>query len=330
MASVTDVGDGAAVAEMIALAAERFGGLDVLFSNAATTVPGSAVDLPIDGWELMWRTNVSALYLGAKHAVPIMVQRGGGAIVATASISGLTADAGQIGHAATKAAVMGLVRALAVDHARQGIRVNCICPGMTATPPLLGALGTGHLSDAARDSSPVGRLADPEEIASVALWLASAESSFVTGQAVVVDGGLGVGTAGILTILSTAAAGLPRGRRSVPERQGTFRCCRCTECRVWLQPPLERCRHCGDATGWEEVSGNGVVFSFIVVRHQTIPGHSPPYVVALVELAEQPRLRFTGLLDADPSDVAIGQPVRAVIAPIDGTDVAALRFERAS
>lgn len=190
--SVTDVSDAAAIAEMVALAGGKFGGLDLLFSNAAATVPGSAVDLPIDGWDLMWRTNVSALYLGAKHAVPIMVQRGGGAIVATASISGLTADAGQIGYAATKAAVMGLVRALAVDHARQGIRVNCICPGMTATPPMLKALGTGPLNDAALDSSPVGRLADPEEIAAVALWLASDESSFVTGQAIVADGGLGV------------------------------------------------------------------------------------------------------------------------------------------
>jgi NAD(P)-dependent dehydrogenase (short-subunit alcohol dehydrogenase family) len=192
VACMTDVSDAAAVGQMVALAVEHFGGLDVLFSNAAATVPGSAVDLPVDGWDLMWRTNVSSLYLGAKHAIPAMVQRGGGAIVATASISGLTADAGQIGYATTKAAVMGLVRALAVDHARDGIRVNCICPGMTATPPLLHALGSGPLKDAALDSSPIGRLAEPEEIAAVALWLASEESSFVNGQAIVADGGLGV------------------------------------------------------------------------------------------------------------------------------------------
>jgi uncharacterized OB-fold protein len=111
--------------------------------------------------------------------------------------------------------------------------------------------------------------------------------------------------------------------------EGTFRCCRCRECRAWLQPPLERCRHCAGAVGWEPVSGEGTVFSFIVVRHQTIPGHTPPYVVALVELAEQPGLRFTGLLDADPVTVEVGQAVRAVIAPIDGTDVPALQFEPA-
>jgi NAD(P)-dependent dehydrogenase (short-subunit alcohol dehydrogenase family) len=192
MPSATDVSDALAVADMVALAVREFGGLDVLVSNAAITIPGSAVDLPADGWDLMWRTNVSSLYFGARHAIPAMLQRGGGAIVATASISGLTADAGQVGYATTKAAVMGLVRALAVDHARQGIRVNCICPGMTATPPLLHALGSGPLSAAARESSPVGRLAEPEEMAAVAVWLASDESSFVTGQAIVVDGGLGI------------------------------------------------------------------------------------------------------------------------------------------
>jgi uncharacterized OB-fold protein len=112
--------------------------------------------------------------------------------------------------------------------------------------------------------------------------------------------------------------------------EGTLRCCRCTECGRWLQPPLERCRHCGGPTTWEEVRGDGTVFSFIVVRHQSIPGHTPPYVVALVELDEQPGLRFTGVLDADPGEVVIGQSVRAVIAPIDGTDIAALRFEARS
>ena len=120
-----------------------------------------------------------------------MAERGGGAIVATASISGLSADAGQVGYAATKAAVMGLVRALAVDHTRQGVRVNCVCPGMAATPPLLHPLGEGALNDAATDSPPAGRLAEPDEIAAVALWLASDESSYVTGQAIVADGGLG-------------------------------------------------------------------------------------------------------------------------------------------
>lgn len=189
--SQTDVSHEDAVAAMVDLARTDLGGLDVLFNNAGMSRPGTAVELGGTDWDAMWRTNVSSLFFGAKHAVPLMAERGGGAIVATASISGLSADAGQVGYAATKAAVMGLVRALAVDHTRQGVRVNCVCPGMTATPPLLHALGEGALNDAATDSPPAGRLAEPDEIAAVALWLASDESSYVTGQAIVADGGLG-------------------------------------------------------------------------------------------------------------------------------------------
>ena len=184
-----DVSDPAEVEAMVATVVRDLGGLDVLFSNAGVGIPGTAVDLDGADWERIWNTNVSALFYGAKYAVPAMAEHGG-SIVATASISGLTADAGQVGYAASKAAIIGLTRALAVDHARQGIRVNCICPGMTATPPMLYALGEGELATAADDAIPVGRLGTPDEIAAVAVWLASAESSFVTGQAIVADGGL--------------------------------------------------------------------------------------------------------------------------------------------
>ena len=187
----TDVSDPAQVEAMVATAARDLGGLDVLFNNAGVSVLGTAVELSGADWERIWNTNVSSLFYGAKYAVPVMAERGG-SIVATASISGLAADGGQVGYAASKAAVISLTRALAVDHARQGIRVNCICPGMTATPPMLYFLRDGPLAEAAADAIPVGRLGAPEEIAAVAVWLASAESSFVTGQAIVADGGLTV------------------------------------------------------------------------------------------------------------------------------------------
>ncbi len=190
IASVTDVGDPSAVEAMFECTARAFGGLDILFNNAATNQPGTALELTTEAWDRMWQTNVSALFHAARHAVPMMAARGGGSIVATASISALASDSGQVGYVATKGALISLTRALAVDHAAAGIRVNCVCPGMTVTPPLVHAFGDGPILEAARTSIPLGRLADPEEIASVALWLASDDASYVTGQAIVADGGL--------------------------------------------------------------------------------------------------------------------------------------------
>jgi meso-butanediol dehydrogenase/(S,S)-butanediol dehydrogenase/diacetyl reductase len=184
-----DVSDPAQIEAMVATTVRDLGRLDVLFNNAGVSLPGTAVELSGGDWERMWKTNVSSLFYSAKYAVPVIAERGG-SIVATASISGLAADCGQVGYAPSKAAVISLTRALAIDHAPQGIRVNCICPGMTATPPLVRALADNQLAEAAASAIPLGRLGRPEEIASVALWLASSESSFVTGQAIVSDGGV--------------------------------------------------------------------------------------------------------------------------------------------
>jgi NAD(P)-dependent dehydrogenase (short-subunit alcohol dehydrogenase family) len=183
-----DVSDPSQIESMIRSAHETFGRLDVLFNNAATTRIGDAVTLSVEDWATIWNTNVTSVFLGAKYAIPLMAS--GGAIISTASVSGMAADMNQVGYAATKAAVIGITRALAVDHGAAGIRANCICPGITLTPPLLRSLRDGDLLALAADAQPLGRAAEPEEIANVALWLASEDSSFVTGQAIVVDGGM--------------------------------------------------------------------------------------------------------------------------------------------
>jgi NAD(P)-dependent dehydrogenase (short-subunit alcohol dehydrogenase family) len=192
IASDTDISDPGQVEAMIVRAVRELGGLDVVFNNAAISLPGCAIDLVADDWDAMWRTNVSSLFHAAKVAVPVMAERGGGAIVATASVSAIFADGNNVGYAATKAAVIGLVKALAVDHARQGVRVNAISPGVTATRPMLAALGSdqGTLYGQAVESQPAGRIGLPDEIAAVAVWLASDEASYLTGQNIVVDGGL--------------------------------------------------------------------------------------------------------------------------------------------
>ena len=108
---------------------------------------------------------------------------------------------------------------------------------------------------------------------------------------------------------------------------GALSMCRCTECHRFMQVPQERCRLCAGPTTFEQVSGTGTIFSFIVVRHQSIPSLTPPYVVALVELDEQPGLRLSGIVEADPLDLAIGERVRAVIRPIGESSFAAPSFE---
>ncbi len=184
-----DVGDASQIEAMVGSAVETYGHLDVLYNNAAITRMGSAVALSAADWALIWNTNVTSVFLAAKYAVPFMTERGG-AIISTASVSGLLADADQIGYAASKAAVIGLTRALAVDHGPQGIRANCICPGITLTPPMMQMLADFSLTGVAGAAAPLGRCAQPEEIASVALWLATDDASYVNGQAIVVDGGM--------------------------------------------------------------------------------------------------------------------------------------------
>ena len=144
--------------------------------------------MPADGLDQLKESD--SVFLGAKYAVPAMEARGGGSIINTASISGLHGDGGAVVYAASKAAVINLTRALATDHAAAGIRVNAICPGTIATPPVLRMMADPEVLALNVKAHSLGRLGRPEEIAAAAVWLASDESSFVTGEHLVVDGGL--------------------------------------------------------------------------------------------------------------------------------------------
>jgi NAD(P)-dependent dehydrogenase (short-subunit alcohol dehydrogenase family) len=187
---VADVADAADAERMVATAVDAFGGLDAIFNNAGTIRPGTAVKLSQEDWDLVMAVNVRSVFLGAKFAVPAMADRGGGAIVSTASVSGLTGDPGNVVYSASKAAVINLTRSLAIDHARQQIRVNCICPGAVDTPPVGRMLADPDARARAERSHPLGRIGRPEDIAAAAVWLCSDESSWITGHALVVDGGL--------------------------------------------------------------------------------------------------------------------------------------------
>lgn len=185
-----NVADAESVAGMVAACIDEFGRLDVLFNNAGTLRPGTAVELSLADWDLVMAVNVRSVFLGAKYAVPHMQAQGGGSIISTASISGLHGDGGAVVYAASKAAVINLTRALSTDHAPAGIRVNAICPGTIETPPVQRMMADPDVLERNLRAHTLGRLGRPEEIANVAVWLASDEASFVTGEAIVVDGGL--------------------------------------------------------------------------------------------------------------------------------------------
>jgi NAD(P)-dependent dehydrogenase (short-subunit alcohol dehydrogenase family) len=170
-----------------------FGRLDILFNNAGVFYANTVVDCTEDEWDLTVDISLKGTYLMSKYAIPLMIEQGGGAIVNTSSGWGLVGGNEAAAYCAAKGGVVLLTKAMAVDHSRQGIRVNCVCPGDVDTPMLVedarwrGIDWDGYIADAA--DRPMGRIGQPEEIARAVLFLASDESSFVTGAALAVDGG---------------------------------------------------------------------------------------------------------------------------------------------
>jgi meso-butanediol dehydrogenase / (S,S)-butanediol dehydrogenase / diacetyl reductase len=190
-----NVGEPEEVESLVKFAAGRFGRLDVLHNNVATAGSVAPVgEMPIEAWQRAITVSLSGVFYGMRFALPQMVAQGGGVIVNTASVSGIAADYMLGGYNAAKAGVINLTRTAAIEYARKNIRVNAVCPGSVATAPLLLALGEGEGRRLLEDRHPIGRLGLPEEIARVVLFLASDDSSFMTGSIVVADGGISAHT----------------------------------------------------------------------------------------------------------------------------------------
>jgi NAD(P)-dependent dehydrogenase (short-subunit alcohol dehydrogenase family) len=192
-AVAADVAVDAACQAMVAAAEATFGRLDVLFNNAGVMVPGDddAEHTEESVWDLTMDVNAKGVFLGCKHGIPALRRAGGGSIINTASFVALMGAATpQLAYTASKGAVLALTRELAVIHAREGIRVNALCPGPLRTELLMRFLDTEEKRQRRLVHIPMGRFGEATEIAEAALFLASDEASFVTGTDFVVDGGI--------------------------------------------------------------------------------------------------------------------------------------------
>ncbi|MFL5962899.1 MAG: glucose 1-dehydrogenase [Gaiellaceae bacterium] len=193
-AQQVDVADEVSVNAMMDATAARYGGIDVLYNNAGISPndDASVLDTGVDAWDRVQAVNTKGVFLCCKHGIPYLRQRGGGSVINVASfVAILGAATSQISYTASKGAVLSMTRELAVQFARENIRVNALCPGPVETPLLLSIFGDDPAAlERRRTHWPMGRLAKPREIVNGALFLASDESSYVTGSTFLVDGGL--------------------------------------------------------------------------------------------------------------------------------------------
>ena len=189
-----DVANEEQVAAMMGMTAERFGGIDVLYNNAGISPDddSSVLDTSVAAWDRVQSVNTKGVFLCCKHGIPYLQKRGGGSVINVASFVAIVGAAtSQISYTASKGAVLSMSRELAVPFARDGIRVNALCPGPVETPLLLNIFGDDPAAlERRRIHWPTGRLAKPREIVNGALFLASDESSYVNGSTFLVDGGL--------------------------------------------------------------------------------------------------------------------------------------------
>lgn len=191
-ATALDVTDDAALEAAIAGTARRLGRLDILHSHAGIQIAGRLEDVTAAEMDASWRLNVRSHFVAARAAMAVMKPRGAGSIIVTASNSGVQYDRGMIAYCTTKHAVIAMVRQIAVDYARHGVRCNALCPGFVDTAFNAGFErqmgGRGVLESYVAEAIPMGRWGTAEEIAESVVYLASDRSAFMTGHALVVDG----------------------------------------------------------------------------------------------------------------------------------------------
>jgi NAD(P)-dependent dehydrogenase (short-subunit alcohol dehydrogenase family) len=192
-----DVTVSAEVEGLVRLATERYGAVDILVNSAGIQRYGTVVDTPEEVWDEVLAVNLKGMFLTAKHCVPEMRRRGGGAIVNVASVQAFATQQGVVAYSASKGGVVALTKSIAVDHAAENIRCNAVCPGSVDTPMLRWAAdlfkGDSSQDETVRTwgrSHPLGRVARAEEVAEVIAFLAGDRASFVTGAELRVDGGL--------------------------------------------------------------------------------------------------------------------------------------------
>ena len=190
-----DVSKAADAERMVRATVEAFGGLHVLYNNAGVLPPddGGTLDTPEDTWDRVMAVNLKGVWLSCRHGIPAMLDSGGGSIINVASLVALMGSAvAQIAYTASKGGVLSMTREMAVEYARRGIRVNALCPGPIQTP-LMAELLADEAQRARRlVHVPIGRFGEADEVARAALFLASDESSLMTGASLVVDGGISV------------------------------------------------------------------------------------------------------------------------------------------